>query len=69
MIIKEYSIREISKDGKLKLAFNKLGVPCRFKSTSYEKTKKFYETITESNNYNGKLVIVEREVSEYKPVI
>lgn len=69
MMTKEYSIREMADDGKLKVPCNKLGVPCRFRSKSYEKTKKFYTAITESNNYNGELVLVEREVSEYKPVI
>ncbi len=62
---KEYSIRTV-KNGKLFIPLSYQGIPYRFTSTSYEKAKKRFDYLVESNNYEGKLVLVEREVSEYK---
>ena len=59
---KEYSIRTV-KNGKLFIPLSYQGIPY---STSYEKVKNRFDDLVESNNYEGKLVLVEREVSEYK---
>lgn len=62
---KEYSIRTV-KNGKFFIPLSYQGIPYRFTSTSYEKVKNRFDDLVESNNYEGKLVIVEREVTEYK---
>ncbi len=64
---KEYSIRTV-KNGKLFIPLSYQGKPYRFTSTSYEKAKNRFDGLVESNNYEGKLVLVEREVSEYKVI-
>ena len=64
---KEYSIRTV-KNGKLFIPLSYQGIPYRFTSTSYEKVKNRFDDLVESNNYEGKLVLVEREVSEYKVI-
>ena len=62
---KEYSIRTM-KNGKLFIPLSYQGIPYRFTVANYEKVKNRFDDLVESNNYEGKLVLVEREVSEYK---
>ena len=56
------------KKGKLFIPLSYQGIPYRFTTTSYEKAKKRFDYLVESNNYEEKLVLVEREVSEYKVI-
>lgn len=57
---KEYSIRTV-KNGKLFIPLSYQGIPYRFTSTSYEKAKNRFDVLVESNNYEGKLVLVIRK--------